>query len=50
MIVNLDDASQIPSVAEPLFLKFRAECQFNAAMRPEDLIKAGLDKLGKQWG
>ena len=50
MIIDLDDAAQIPSVAEPMFLKFKAECQFNAAMTPEDLMRAGLDELGKQWG
>lgn len=49
LVVNLDDASQIPSIAEPLFLQFGARCEFHVAMVPADLGKAGLDQLGKTW-
>jgi len=48
-IIDVADASQIPSLAEPFFLKFNADCKFRIAMSPEDLGKAGLDKLGKKW-
>ena len=50
LVVNLSKPSQIPSLAEPWFLTFEAEVQFHPAMTPSDLGRAGLDKLGKQWG
>ena len=50
LIVNVEDASQIPSFAEPWFLTFNAECEFHPVMKPEDLAKAGLEQLGKKWG
>ena len=49
MVVNLDDPSKIPTFAEPWFLTFNADVQFHVAMTPEDLTRAGLDALGKQW-
>ena len=49
LVVNLTDASQIPSLAEPWFLAFEADVQIHPAMTPADLERAGLDKLGKQW-
>jgi hypothetical protein len=48
-IVNINDPSQSPSFSEPFYLNFNAECEFRIAMSPEDLGKAGLDQLGKQW-
>ncbi len=50
LIVDLDDPSQIPSIAEPFFLKFGARCEFHSAMTPQDLARAGLAELGKRWG
>ncbi len=50
MVIDMKDASQIPAFAEPWFLLFNAECEFHVAMTPQDLAKAGLDKLGKKWG
>ena len=49
MVINMADASMIPSVAEPLFLTFNAEVEFRIAMTPEDLQKSGLDTMGKKW-
>jgi hypothetical protein len=49
LIVNVSDASQVPAVAEPLFLLFNASVQFHVVMTPEDLAKAGLDDLGKRY-
>jgi len=49
-VVNLSDASQIPALAEPLFLTFEADVQVHPTMTPADLERAGLDKIGKQWG
>jgi len=47
--VNLEDASQIPALAEPWFLTFNANCKVRPVMKPEDLAKAGLEQLGKKW-
>lgn len=49
LVVNLDDPSQVPALAEPFFLMFKADVEFSVAMTPEDLANAGLDELGKKW-
>ena len=50
LIVNVNQASDVPSLAEPWFLKFQADCRFQIVMSPEDLQKSGLADLGKKWG
>jgi hypothetical protein len=50
MIVEVADPSKVPGLAEPLFLQFDAEVNFQIVMGPEDLAKAGLDQIGKMWG
>ena len=50
LIVDLPDASKIPALAEPWFLTFNADIHLHPCMTPDDLKKAGLDALGKQWG
>ena len=49
-VVNVEAAHEIPSLAEPFFLKFNADVDFRVAMVPEDLGRAGLDELGQMWG
>lgn len=49
MIINIDDPSEVPKFAEPWFLSFNADVQFHIAMTPEELGRAGLEKLGKKW-
>jgi hypothetical protein len=49
LIVDIADASRIPSFAEPFFLNFNADTRFRIVMSPADLGKAGLDELGKKW-
>jgi hypothetical protein len=49
LIVNISDVSEIPRFAEPWFLTFDASVEFLPTMTPQDLQRAGLDKLGKQW-
>jgi hypothetical protein len=49
IIINVDDPSKVPSLAEPWFLTFNADCEFHVVMTPEDLARAGLDELGKKW-
>jgi hypothetical protein len=49
LVVDLANASKIPSLAEPFYLSFNAEVKFRVMMAPEDLKKSGLDALGKKW-
>jgi len=49
IVVNMESASEIPKYAEPWFLNFDAEVDFQPCMTPEDLHEAGLDVLGKKW-
>lgn len=48
MIVDLDNASQVPHVTEPLMLNFDASVHYRIAMSPEDLQSAGLDRYATQ--
>ncbi|MDQ2874055.1 MAG: panthothenate synthetase [Actinomycetota bacterium] len=44
MIVELDNASQIPHVTEPLMLNFKASVHYRLAISPEELQAAGLER------
>jgi hypothetical protein len=48
-LVNVNNPSEVPGLAEPLFLTFNAEVRFRIVMTPEDLGRANLDTIGKQW-
>lgn len=52
IIVNIDDASQMPALAEPAFAWLKAEVDFIPVMTPEDLGKAGpsIEAAFKKWG
>ena len=43
LILNMDNASKIPFIAEPWFLAFNASVEMKPAMLAEDLQKAGQD-------
>ncbi len=49
VIVDLPDPTKIPFLAEPWFLSFEADVQLHPVMTPDDLKRAGLDAMGKQW-
>jgi hypothetical protein len=49
LVVDLADPSEMPRFAEPWFLLFNASVEFLPTMTPQDLGRAGLDQLGKQW-
>ncbi len=51
IVVNMDDPSQIPAVAEPFFLWFDAKLEFLPVMTPADLAKAGpaIEAAVKKW-
>ncbi len=52
LIVNMDDVSEIPKLAEPWFLALNASVQVTPAMLPEDLGKAGpaIEEAVKKYG
>jgi hypothetical protein len=52
IIVNIDNASQIPAMAEPVFIWLKAEIEFIPVMTPEDLGKVGpaIEAANKKWG
>jgi hypothetical protein len=49
LIVDIQDASQLPALTEPFFLQFEADCRFRLVMSPEDLHKSGIEGLGQKW-
>ncbi len=50
IVIDVADASNIPAIAEPFFLHFNASVSFHPCMTPDELAKAGLEKLGKKYG
>ena len=40
MVFDLKDSSEIPAVAEPWFLAFKAQVSLRPVMNPQDLAKA----------
>jgi hypothetical protein len=52
LVINMEDASQIPAIAEPWFLAFNAEIEATPAMIAEDLEKAGpaIEQAVKKYG
>src|SRR3954453_21681423 len=41
LFIEMQDASQIPAIAEPWFLAFNASVEIHPVMVPDDLAKAG---------
>ncbi len=50
MIMDVASPSDVPRIAEPLFLTYNAEVRFHVCMTADDLAKAGLEDLGEKWG
>jgi hypothetical protein len=52
VVVNMDDVSQMPMIAEPFFLWINANVTFIPVMLPEDLAKAGpaIAAAVQKWG
>jgi hypothetical protein len=50
IVINMDDASQMVAMAEPLFFGFKAKVEFIPVMLPEDLAKGmpGAAKVMKK--
>jgi hypothetical protein len=52
IFLEMQDASQIPAIAEPWFLAFNASIEMHPVMAPEDLMKAGpaIEQAVKKYG
>jgi hypothetical protein len=52
LFLDLQDASQIPAIAEPWFLAFNASIEIHPVMVPDDLVKAtgAIEKAVKKYG
>ena len=52
IVLNINDASEIPGISEPFFLWLNADLEFYPVMRPEDLGKAGpsIGAAVQKWG
>ncbi|HUZ10432.1 MAG TPA: hypothetical protein VMU76_09720 [Acidimicrobiales bacterium] len=49
MVVDLQDPSGVPALAEPLFLAFNAAVKFRICMTADDLGRSGLDEIGRRY-
>jgi hypothetical protein len=49
IVVNLNEASEMPRVAEPWFMLFDAAVEFLPTMTPADLQKADIVSIGRKW-
>lgn len=52
LVINMEDESQLPAIAEPWFLALNASIEVTPAMIPEDLQKAGpaIEQAVKRYG
>ena len=52
IVINMDDASQMVAMAEPVFFGFKAKVKFIPVMLPQDLAKGmpAAAKAIKKWG
>ena len=52
LVVNMDDASQIPAIAEPLFLGLGATVQITPVFTPDDMpnLTDTIDQARQKYG
>ncbi len=52
IVVNMEETSQMPAIAEPLFFYLKADVEWMPVMIPQDLQKGGpgIGTAIKNWG
>jgi hypothetical protein len=52
IVLNINDASEIPAISEPFFLWLHADVEYIPVMTPEDLAKGGpgIAAAVQKWG
>ena len=50
LVVNIDDASQIPAIAEPLFLALGATVQISPVFTPDEMPMETLQQAAQKYG
>jgi hypothetical protein len=52
LVVNMDDASQIPAIAEPLFLGLGATVQIHPVFTPDDMprVTEAVEQAVQKYG
>jgi hypothetical protein len=52
LVINMDDASQIPSICEPLFLGMGATVQIHPVFTPDDMPKVtdAIEQARQKYG
>lgn len=49
VIIELENPSMVPAMAEPWFLTFNAEVEFHVVMSHQDLQKADFNSICEKW-
>ena len=50
LVVNFDEPSQIPAIAEPLFLGLGATIQISPVFTPEEMPTQALEQAAQKYG
>jgi hypothetical protein len=50
LVVNFDDPSQLPAIAEPLFLGLGATIQISPVFTPDELPTETLQQVAQKYG
>jgi hypothetical protein len=52
LVINMDDASQIPAIAEPLFLGMGATVQIHPVFTPDDMprVTEAIEQAVQKYG
>ena len=50
LVVNMDDGSQIPAIAEPLFLGLGATVQIQPVFTPDEMPVEALQQAAQKYG
>lgn len=49
IIIDADNPTELPSVAEALYLGMDAEVEFEPILTPDDIAKIDLQKITEKW-